>query len=194
MTIYVEPAQAKPDLLIMGHGRIAESLAKFGHLAGFAVRVCDGPAKPEDFPNAVSVTNNDPGYMETPVTPETFVVVTTQHKSDHLAMRRAIEGEAHYIGLVASRRRSEIIFDYLRKMGIGPEKLRNVKAPCGLDLRAVTPEEIALAIAAELVSLRRGGTGQSLMAVKGTRLEGTGAVVESLDACPVPRDAVTISG
>jgi xanthine dehydrogenase accessory factor len=77
-------------------------------------------------------------------------------------MRVAIEANPDYLGLIGSKRRTSIVIDRLREAGIPEEQLTNIHAPIGLDIGAVTPEEVALAIMAEIVSTRRGGTGVPL--------------------------------
>ena len=99
---------------------------------------------------------------ETPITPRTFVVIATLHKQDHVWLRKALEGNAAYVALIASRHRSKLVLDYLLATGVAPEKVEMVWAPAGLDLGAATPEEIALSIVSQMVALRRGGNAKSL--------------------------------
>jgi xanthine dehydrogenase accessory factor len=79
-------------------------------------------------------------------------------------MKRALGAGAHYIALIASRKRSRLVMDYLRKAGCAEEELAKVRAPAGLDLGARTPEEIALCVVSEIVLLRRGGSGREMRA------------------------------
>ena len=94
---------------------------------------------------------------ETPIGPKTFVVIATQHKRDHLWLQKALEGNAAYVALIASRHRAKLVLDYLAVAGLPADKIASVRAPAGLDLGAATPEEIALSIMGEMVALRRGG-------------------------------------
>ena len=89
-------------------------------------------------------------------------VVTRGHNEDEECLRAVITTEAEYVGLIGSKRRTNIVLDRLRAAGAEVEKLEKVYAPVGLDIGAVTPEEVALAILAEMVAARRGGTGDSL--------------------------------
>jgi xanthine dehydrogenase accessory factor len=89
-------------------------------------------------------------------------VVTRGHSEDEQCMRAIIETEADYIGLIGSKRRTNIVLGRLRDSGASETKLEKVRAPIGLDIGAVTPEEVALAIMAEIVAVRRGGRGGSL--------------------------------
>ncbi|HEX8896491.1 MAG TPA: XdhC family protein, partial [Terriglobales bacterium] len=114
------------------------------------------------FPNASRVVTEDFDLTETPIGPKTFVVIATQHKRDHLWLERALEGNAAYVALVASRHRAKLVLDYLAAAGVPEGKIRSVRAPAGLDLGAATPEEIALSIVSEMVAVRRGGNASSL--------------------------------
>lgn len=157
MDIFIEPVLPRPDLLIVGHGRIAETLATLGHLMGYAVTVNDPAAEQAAFPTAERIVTEDFDLTETPVTPRTWVVIATQHKRDHLWLQKALEGNAAYIALIASRHRSSLVLEYLRLAGVPEEKIAAVHAPAGLYLGAATPEEIALSVISQMVALRRGG-------------------------------------
>jgi xanthine dehydrogenase accessory factor len=90
------------------------------------------------------------------------VVIATQHKGDHISAVRALRSPARYIAVIASRKRSRLVLDFLRGEGFTEEDLTRLRAPAGLDLGARTPEEIALSVVAEIVMLRRGGSGGPL--------------------------------
>jgi xanthine dehydrogenase accessory factor len=162
MDVYIEPVVPQPELLIAGHGRIAESLATLGHCMNFSVTVNDPTADRESFPTADRVIANDFDVTGARIDSRTFVVIATLHKNDHLWLQRALQSEAAYVALVASEHRSALVLDYLRLEGIAPEKLDRVWAPAGLDLGAATPEEIALSIMSQIVMLRRGGSAKPL--------------------------------
>lgn len=157
MDIFIEPILPKPELLIVGHGRIAESLASLGHMMDFAVTVNDPAAERAAFPQAEKIITEDFDLTETPIGPKTYVVIATQHKRDHLWLIKALEGSAAYVALIASRHRSALVLDFLRTEGISEEKIATVFAPAGLYLGAATPEEIALSVISQMVALRRGG-------------------------------------
>lgn len=158
MDVYIEPVLPRPELIIAGHGRIAETLAGLGHLMGFSVTVHDPQADHRDFPTAERIINQDFDITQVGFGPRTFVVIATLHKNDHLWLQRALAGEAAYVALVASSHRSRLVLDYLLAEGVPAAKLERVWAPAGLDLAAATPEEIALSIMSQIVALRRGGT------------------------------------
>ena len=162
MEVFIEPVLPEPELLVIGHGRIAESLTEFGDLMGFSVTVDDPTATREKFPHAERLVTKDMDFGACKVTAATYVVIATQHKDDQLWLQKALEGGAAYIALIASKKRAKLVFDYVLGAGVPPEKLKRVSAPAGLDLGAVTPEEIALSIMSEIVALRRGGDGRPL--------------------------------
>ncbi|HLJ29595.1 MAG TPA: XdhC family protein [Candidatus Angelobacter sp.] len=166
MDVYIEPVVARPELIIAGHGRIAETLAGMGHLLGFSVTVNDPSAEPEKFPGADRVINRDFDLTGISFGPRTYVVIATLHKNDHLWLQRALQGQAAYVALIASTHRSRLVLDYLAAEGVPGEKIESVWAPAGLDLGAATPEEIALSIMSQIVALRRGGSAQALKHAK----------------------------
>src|SRR5215470_420109 len=169
MKVYIEPVLPPPQLVIAGHGRIAETLAVLGQITGFSVTVADPGATCEAFPTADRLVNAGFHSAEVDVGTRTYVVVATQHKGDHLSIKKAIEGGAAYIALVASKTRAQLVFDYLAAAGIDQGKLAQarVRAPAGLDIGAQTPEEIALSIMSEIVLVRRGGSGRTMLEAKG---------------------------
>jgi xanthine dehydrogenase accessory factor len=157
MDIFIEPVLPKPELLIVGHGRIAETLAVLGDMMGFTITVNDPAADRNSFPQAEKLVTDDFDLTETPIGSKSFVVIATQHKRDHLWLKKALESNAAYIALIASRHRAGLVLDYLRAGGVSEEKIATVCAPAGLDLGASTPEEIALSVMSQMVALRRGG-------------------------------------
>jgi xanthine dehydrogenase accessory factor len=178
MRVYIEPVLPPPQLVIAGHGRIAEALAVFGQMTGFSVTVADPGATREVFSTADRLVTAGFNSTEIDIGPDTYVVVATQHKGDHLSIKKAIEGGAAYIALIASKTRAQLVFDYLAAAGIDEKKLTRarVRAPAGLDIGAQTPEEIALSIMSEIVSARRGGSGRSMLEAKGIHPGGTASV------------------
>src|SRR5271167_3064001 len=100
MAVYIEPVLPPPELLIVVHGRIAETLAVIGHLMNFSVTVNDPAAERESFPQATRLVTEDFDLTETPMGPRTFVVIATLHKKDHLWLQAALEGNAAYVALI----------------------------------------------------------------------------------------------
>jgi xanthine dehydrogenase accessory factor len=190
MEVYVEAMMQAPKLLVLGHGLIAETLARFGHALGFHVTVNDPLATPEAFPDADVRVTEDPDYAKAECDAETFVAIATQHKSDYEALQRVLRQKPAYVGLVASRKRSALVLERLHEDGVPLELLRRVSAPAGLDVGAETPQEIALSILAEVVQRWRGArsTGQPLMRVKGVLITEAGVLVPEgpLDSTKCP--------
>ena len=162
MDVFIEPVLPAPELLIVGHGRIAETLTVLGHMMGFTVTVNDPAADRESFPLADRLVTEDFDLTETAIGPKSYVVIATQHKRDHLWLKKALEGSAAYVALIASRHRAKLVLEFLRADGIPQDKIATVWAPAGLDIGAATPEEIALSVMGQMVVLRRGGAGGTL--------------------------------
>lgn len=162
MRVYVEPVLPKPTLWIMGHGRVAECLCLLGDLTGFNIVVNDTLADDEHFPTACHLITDDVCYSQLNPLASDFVVIATQHKGDHESMKRALSSPAAYIALIASRKRSRLVMDYLREDGFDEQAMARVMTPAGINLGARTPEEIALSVIAEIVMIRRGGDGKPL--------------------------------
>jgi xanthine dehydrogenase accessory factor len=159
MRVYIEPVLPKPTLWIMGHGRIAECVCLLGDLLGFNVVVNDPAAAREQYPAAARLITDDLHYDQLTPQASDFVVIATQHKGDHESMRRTLASQAQYVALIASRKRSKLVMEYLREEGFPQTELERVRAPAGLDLGAKTPEEIALCVMSEMVLIRRHGSG-----------------------------------
>jgi len=162
MRVYVEPVLPRPTLWIMGHGRVAECLCSLGDMLGLEVVVNDPLVDRARYPAASRLVTDDPDYMALTPGPDDYVVIATQHKGDHESMQKALASAACYIALIASRKRSRLVLDYLRRAGFAEDQLDRVMAPSGLDLGARTPEEIALCVMSEIVLVRRGGTGMRM--------------------------------
>lgn len=159
MRVYVEPVLPRPTLWLMGHGRVSEVMCQLGDLMGMNVIVNDPLICRNKYPAAKKLITDDIEYDQLLSQSGDFVVIATQHKGDHESMKRALASKAEYIALIASRKRSCLVMDYLRLEGFSDDDLQRVMAPCGLDLGARTPEEIALCVMSEIVMVRRQGSG-----------------------------------
>lgn len=159
MRVYIEPVLPKPGLWIMGHGRVAESLCIIGDLMGLRVIVNDPGVDWEKYPQASRLITDDLDYAQLQPKPDDYVVIATQHKGDHESISRALHSDARYIALIASRKRSRLVLDYLERQGFSDQDIQRVVTPSGIDLAPRSPEEIALCIISEIVMLRRGGSG-----------------------------------
>ncbi|MHA7881115.1 MAG: XdhC family protein [Saccharospirillum sp.] len=159
MRVYVEPVLPRPCLWIMGHGRVAETLCTLGSLMGLDVIVNDPIVDRARYPDASRLITDDLDYQQLQPGADDFVVIATQHKGDHESMQQALHSKAGYIALIASRKRARLVMDYLRQAGFSEDDLARVIAPSGLDLGPRLPEEIALCVMAEIVMVRRQGSG-----------------------------------
>jgi xanthine dehydrogenase accessory factor len=143
LEIYVEPHLPKPPLLLVGHGPVVEALAALSGAAGHSVAIVPGAAA-------------GAGLAAASPTRRTSVVVATHGDADEEALAHALASDAGYVSLVASRRRAAEVLDRLRRRGLPAERLGRLRAPAGLDIGAVSPEEIAVSILAEIVQHQRG--------------------------------------
>jgi xanthine dehydrogenase accessory factor len=161
LDIFIEPILPAALLYIFGAGHVSASLYKVAHHAGFDVTVVDDRetyANRERFPQASEVIAEDFELAMRRLTPSEssyIVVVTRGHRDDMRVLRWAVQTRAKYIGMIGSKRKTIGIFRELTQEGISAELFERVHAPIGLDIGAVTPEEIAVAITAELIAARR---------------------------------------
>jgi xanthine dehydrogenase accessory factor len=151
LEIYVEPVLPAPPLVLVGGGPVVETLARLGDAAGHAVTVVD----PEAGPAAAGAAARAPDLAAVPLGPRAAVVVATHGRFDEDALERALASEAGYVSLVASPKRAAAVRGALRARGVAEDRLARLKAPAGLDVGAVTPEEVAVSILAEVVAHRR---------------------------------------
>lgn len=163
MEVFIEPIEASPAVYIFGAGHVGYYLGKLAHDAGFAVHVIDDRAafaNRERFPFATDVIVDDiPQWLQkTPLPPTSYAVIVTRgHRHDLDALRALAPQQLRYIGLIGSRAKVTRLYEQmLADTPIDPALLERVHAPIGLDIGAVTPQEIAVSIAAELIAVRRG--------------------------------------
>ena len=170
ISVYLEPHLPPPELVIVGAGHVARPLCTVAAMLGFRVTVLDDRpefATRERFPEAAEVRPADFGdpLRGVRIGARTYLVLVTRgHKYDFEALRDVLHRPEvpAYVGMIGSRRRTRAALEQLARDGVAEERLRAVHAPIGLDVNAETPEEIAVAIGAELVMARRGGTGRPL--------------------------------
>ncbi len=161
LDIFVEPILPTPLLYIFGAGHVGCELSKAAGRAGFDVIVTDDRetyANRERFPEAKEVITEDFDRALAGITPNEsayIVIVTRGHRDDMRVLRWAVQTPAKYIGMVGSKRKAITVFRELTKEGLKPELFERVHSPVGLDIGAITPEEIAVAIVAELIGIRR---------------------------------------
>lgn len=166
--VMVEIIEAPVTLIICGGGHIGLSLATIGAHVGFSVVVMDDRemyANAERFPMADKVQAGDFEVMlhDFPIGPTTYIVMVSRgHKQDELALRSVLGRGARYVGMIGSKRRVATVLRHMAEEGMSMDELEAVYTPIGIDLGAETPEEIAVSIVAELIQVRRGGSGRPM--------------------------------
>jgi xanthine dehydrogenase accessory factor len=169
---YEETIEPPAKLLIVGAGHVGQALAAIATPLDFRVSVLDDRtdcASVERFPSAETrlVGEIEDELRKYPIDATTYVVIVTRgHRHDGRALAAVIDSPAKYVGLIGSRRKVKTIYDDLIEQGVSREKLSRVHAPIGLELGAVTVPEIAVSIAAELITVRRGRDGQPAKPMK----------------------------
>ena len=154
MEIYIEPVLPVPQLLVFGRTAVAQALCKLGKVIGYDVVVAGPGLDGRVFHDADRLLENR-DVRDLDFARETYIVVSTQGEGDEEALEQAVLTGVPYVSFVASRRKSEKVLQVLTDRGIATELLSRVKAPAGLDIRALGPEEIAVSILAEIILTRR---------------------------------------
>jgi xanthine dehydrogenase accessory factor len=178
MEVFIEPVEAAPDVYIFGAGHVGYWLARMAHDTGFRVHVIDDREKfasAERFEAGTDVVVDDiPTWLQAHHLPSTAyaVVVTRGHKHDLDALRALAPSNLRYVGLIGSRAKVKRIYDALREEGISPDMLSRVHAPIGLDIGAITPQEIAISILAELIAVKHGKLAEPTIAAVSMKWEG----------------------
>jgi xanthine dehydrogenase accessory factor len=161
LEVYIEPVLPIPQLYIFGAGHVAHSLYKVARLAGFDITVIDDRdtyANRERFPEAKDIYAEDYEHAMTQLAPgesSFMVIVTRGHRDDMRILRWAVNTPCRYLGMIGSERKFIAVRKELEAEGVAREKLERVYSPVGLDIGAVTPEEIAVAVVAEMIAVRR---------------------------------------
>lgn len=174
MEVFIEPVEPCPDVYVFGAGHVGYFVARMSHDAGFRVHVIDDREKFADktrFADGTDViVEHIPTWLENHRIPPTsyVVIVTRGHTHDLDALRALAPRPLRYLGLIGSKAKVKRIYDALVEEGLTAEALSNVHAPIGLDIGAITPQEIAVSIVAELIAVRHG------------KISNTGAAVESM--------------
>lgn len=154
MDIFVEPVLPRPQVVICGSSPVAVAVADLARRSGFAVTAC-APAHEQGAFGEVD--RRIEGYaLPVDEAGHRFVVVSTQGRGDEAALSAALAVDVDYVAFVGSRRKAAVLKEKLTERGVAPERLAKLKAPAGLDLGAITPDEIAISILAEIVAARRG--------------------------------------
>lgn len=174
LEVFVEPILPQPLLYIFGGGHVSMALAHAAHKAGFAIGVVDDReqfANRERFPMAEEIytTYEDAFEKLKPNTSSYLVIVTRGHRDDMRVLGWAVGTEARYIGMIGSKRKVLSVYQALEREGLSAEKFDRVHAPVGLQIGALTPDEIAISITAELIGVRRGASGLAHKTVERAR-------------------------
>src|SRR4051812_16435208 len=162
MDVYIEPIEPSPELYVVGAGHVGFHLARLAHEVGFRVHVVDDREKfanTERFPTAAEVIVEDiPAWIaRANLPPHAYAVIVTRgHTNDLEALRALAPRELRYLGLIGSRAKVARIYDALVADSMPADALKRVHAPIGLDIGAVTPQEIAVSIVAELIAVKHG--------------------------------------
>jgi xanthine dehydrogenase accessory factor len=154
MDVFIEPVLPRPQVVICGSSPVAVAVAGLARRAGFAVTVCAPAAEQQTFGEA---DRRIEGFaLPVDEAGARYVVVSTQGRGDEAALLAALAVDVDYVAFVGSRRKADTLKAILAQRGVAAERLAKLKAPAGLDLGAITPDEIAISIVAEIVAVRRG--------------------------------------
>jgi xanthine dehydrogenase accessory factor len=171
--ILFERIEPEPRLVICGAGHVGASLAHLARLIAYRTTLIDDRADfvtrerfPDEGIELVTAMNwTEAVRASIGAGRGVFVAIVTRgHNEDEECMRAVMSTRPDYVGLIGSKRRTNIVLERLREAGVDEKRLSEVRAPVGLDIGAVSPQEVALAILAEIVAVRRGGTGLPLSA------------------------------
>ena len=161
LSVFIEPVVPQPRLYIFGAGHISKSISKIATLAGFDTVIVDNReafANRERFPEAgeIFAEEYEDVFPKLPIRDTSYLVIVTRgHRDDMRVMRWAVGTNAKYIAMIGSKRKVIGVVKELEKEGIPREAFERAFAPMGLDIGAITPEEIAVSIVAEMIAMRR---------------------------------------
>lgn len=161
MQVFIEPIESTPTLCLFGAGHVAQALAQMAKQAGFRLEVADDRVKfanRERFPSADRIVVEDFAVAAERMTlgRNTYAIVVTRgHKGDAEALQAVLGKGLRFVGLLGSKPKMVHVFAALEERGISPQELEKVHTPVGLEIGAVTPDEIAVSILAEMIAVRR---------------------------------------
>lgn len=162
LDVFVEPVVPQPRAFIFGAGHISKSLSKVATLAGFSTNIIDNReqfASRERFPEAdeIYAEEYEEVFAKLPVNSSSYLIIVTRgHRDDMRVLRWAVETPARYISMIGSRRKVLSVIHEFEKEGVPREAFERIFAPMGFEIGAVTPEEIAVSVVAEMIAVRRG--------------------------------------
>ena len=161
LEIFVEPVLPSPSLYLFGAGHVSQAIAKVASLAGFDIHVVDDRetyASRERFPEAASLIADEyeAVFQRLELPEAAYIVISTRgHRDDMRILRWAVQQPSKYLGMIGSRRKVISTCRELMKEGFDAAKFANLRAPMGLDIGAVAPEEIAVSVVAEMIAVKR---------------------------------------
>src|SRR3989440_1476328 len=164
LDVFVEPVLPVPHAFIFGAGHISKSLSKVANLAGFSTVVIDNReafANRERFPEAAEVhaEEYEDVFPRLNINETSYIIIVTRgHRDDLRWLQLAIGTQARYISMIGSKRKVLNVIRELEKHGCSRSDFERIHAPMGLDIGAISPEEIAIAVTAEMIAVRRGAT------------------------------------
>ncbi|HET9907282.1 MAG TPA: XdhC family protein [Anaerolineales bacterium] len=173
LEIYIEPQLAQPHLVVIGHLATAEALVNLGKDMGWRVSLMGLDVTRERFPG-LDLIVDELDFSKLSIAKNSYIVVASHGNYDEDMLVAALQSEAPYVALIASKKRASAILQYLNEANLTQEQIARLKYPAGLDFGAVTPEEIALSILAEIIQRRRqtsasGGLDMSENVIRSTR-------------------------
>lgn len=163
LSVFVEPVTPLPEAFIFGAGHISKSLSRVASIAGFATSVIDNRASfanKERFPeaHAIFAEEYEDVFPKLDIRDTSYLVIVTRgHRDDMRVLRWALTTPARYIAMIGSKRKVISVARELEKEGIARSSMEHVFAPMGFDIGAITPEEIAVSVVAEMIAVRRNG-------------------------------------
>lgn len=161
MKIFINVLQPKEEVLIFGAGHIAVWVSRLAKMVGLKSVIIDDRkefANQDRFPEAdkIVIESIDKVLQHIKITPFTYIVIVTRgHLQDQKVLASVIKSKAAYLGMIGSRKKNATVFRYLKEQGISEDELNKVHAPIGIDIKAQTPEEIAVSIIAEIIWFKR---------------------------------------
>jgi xanthine dehydrogenase accessory factor len=161
LNIFVEPVIPQPRAFIFGGGHVSKGFSKIATLAGFSTSIIDNReafANAERFPEAEATyaEEYEDVFSKLPVNSSSYIIIVTRgHRDDMRVLRWAATTPARYVAMIGSKRKVLSVVKELEKDGLSREQLDRIYAPMGLEIGAISPEEIAISVAAEMIAVRR---------------------------------------
>jgi len=161
MTVFVEPQESLPIILIRGMGRVVEVLAEMASLLNFKVLIQTQEDEKDRYKLADQIIT-DPLDLEDIDHKIDYFILATHHRDDHKQALSALEAGINYVAVIASQKKAGLIKDHLKENNVSDELLARFHSPAGLDINAQTAEEIGLSIMFEIVMHRNSGSGEPM--------------------------------